>query len=431
MAYLSLYLKKFACKFALLFVKSGRLKAELKAVKKELSLRRPYAPRLDGEKISVLVIGTEGVGNSLYNHVRNIIRVNDYAKNSLHVYNGKELYSYGSCRERTKEFAGDVYALDASGFDVCVFCDPLRGGGNDAPLRYRLPHRRAARLYAYSVFDGTRLPRGWKELINETFDGVLVPCPNLMGIFRRSGVTKPVYELPVVIDTEVYRDARPVKKETIRFGCVCSIEERKNVLKIVEAFDTCVERFPDVEFVMHARYAYNDSDYVRRCVRAMERRRPRVTVTRGVKTDEEIVALMKSFDVYVNCSTGEGYSVMPREALACGEALILSDIATHRDIFQGQVEPGCLMVPAETEIPAFQASLNEVCGVNYDCAEEDIVKSVEILRENRDALIYDDDAIRRRKRLAERYGVAAVAEKFNALAERLAAGDAAQRREVS
>lgn len=421
MSYLFLSLEKFAYKFALLFVKSGRLKAKLKVIKKELALHHSYMIRLDPGKNSILVIGTEGVGNSLYNHVRNIIKINNYAKNILYVYNGRELYCYESYMDRKKTYTGDVYALDTSNFDICVFCDPLSVGLNDMPLRYRLPYRRAARLYAYSVFDGTRLPRGWKECINEMFDGVLVPCPNLIDIFLRSGVRKPVYELPVAIDTETYRNTRPVKKEMITFGCVCSIEERKNVLKIIKAFEMCVERFPDVEFVMHARYAYNDSEYVRRCMRAFERKHPRVTVTRGVKTDEEIVALMKSFDVYVNCSTGEGYSVMPREALACGEALILSDIATHRDIFQGQIEPGCLMVPAETKIPAFQASLNEVCGVNYDCTEEDIIKSVETLRENRDTLIYNEAAIRRRKCLAEHYSAAVVAEKFNALVERMAA----------
>lgn len=60
-------------------------------------------------------------------------------------------------------------------------------------------------------------------------------------------------------------------------------------------------------------------------------------------SDEALVALYRSCDLFVSCSWGEGLGYPPLEAMACGTPVVLTDSIGVRDY--AQHENNCLLVP--------------------------------------------------------------------------------------
>ena len=54
--------------------------------------------------------------------------------------------------------------------------------------------------YIYSVFDSTKIPIQWADIINTHFDAVFVPAKFLVETYRNSLVHKPVFYLPLALN---------------------------------------------------------------------------------------------------------------------------------------------------------------------------------------------------------------------------------------
>ena len=130
-------------------------------------------------------------------------------------------YGYGTIRiaERLRRRAG-VEVVDMQ----------LRGGRFGSPEERRwtahgpvvalctpdwLRAIRSPRLVTYTMFEATRLPEGWPEVINGYADGCLVPCRWCADVFRENGIRVPIGVVRWGVEPADYW---PIERERGTFG---------------------------------------------------------------------------------------------------------------------------------------------------------------------------------------------------------------------
>ena len=212
---------------------------------------------------------------------------------------------------------------------VSVFTDVTSNGPTDLNWQ-RVPITN--RKYIYSVFDSTRIPGEWADIINKHFDAVFVPSKCLVGVYRRSSVQKPVFHLPLAIDLQPFLEMPTPSFEGGRpfvFGFLGSREARKNIDLLVDCFTALFRDNTAVALRIHCALDFHANPTY---FTNLARRARNVIVTHGVLESDAYTDLVSSIDCFVSLSRGEGYSIVPREFLAAGKPVILGECLAHADI---------------------------------------------------------------------------------------------------
>jgi len=214
---------------------------------------------------------------------------------------------------------------------------------------------------AHLAYDSDELPEEWVRLLNERFHLALFSSEYLVEVARRSGVTIPIGVLPIGLDLEplLARRYRAPSAGRIRIGTVSAYHSRKGLDLLVEAFLSVYGNDPSVELVIHSNLQMGDT-FSRVSALAADAPAGNIRLSSGNLSDEDKNGLIESLDVYVNVSAGEGYSIGPREALALGKPLVLSDIPAHHDLLG---LPGVFPVAGRGRRPALYPEIeNRVFG---------------------------------------------------------------------
>jgi hypothetical protein len=224
-----------------------------------------------------------------------------------------------------------VEANDASLSDalLSIFADVTSNGHDDVNWQ-KVPITQ--RKYIYSVFDSTKIPIQWADIINNHFDAVFVPSKFLIDVYRRSHVTKPVFHLPLALDLQPYLQLpNPLISKTAPFvfGFIGSREARKNIDLLVDSFIAAFGKSDAVTLRIHCAIDFNRNPAY---FNGLRNRAGNVVVSHGVLDDDEYQDLISSIDCFVSLSRGEGFSIVPREFLAAGKPVILSDCFAHAEI---------------------------------------------------------------------------------------------------
>jgi glycosyltransferase involved in cell wall biosynthesis len=230
---------------------------------------------------------------------------------------------------------------------VSFFTDVLWNGVADHNFRH-VPES-GFRL-AHMAFDSDQLPPEWVRILNKRFDLALFTSAHLEEVASESGVEIPVGTLPIGLPIEnlLSRRLTPPRPGRTRFGTISGFHHRKGLEVLIDAFVQTFAGSEDVELVLHSNFAIEES--LNRIKSKMNSLAPaRITVSHGDISDAEKDDLIDTFDVYVSASSGEGYSIGPREALALGKSLVLTDVPAHRDL--GGVA-GVFLVQASGRGPA-------------------------------------------------------------------------------
>ena len=68
---------------------------------------------------------------------------------------------------------------------------------------FKVFDRKEQIFIAYSMFESTSIPRIWVKKLNQEFDMVVVPDPYLIEVYKNSGVTVPIFFVPLGVDLDL------------------------------------------------------------------------------------------------------------------------------------------------------------------------------------------------------------------------------------
>lgn len=181
---------------------------------------------------------------------------------------------------------------------------------------------------AYSMFESSRIPHEWVLILNCYFDAIAVPDRFLIDVYRKSGVQIPIFEVPLAINLKAFLD-QPLKKKNLSrslmvFANFSTCTDRKNQLTLVKAFG---KAFPNRDDVILKINCTEADPEVRKLIEEEieELEIENVLFTHKSFDDQEYLSVFKSIDCYISCSKGEGFSIQPREAMALGIPVIVTD----------------------------------------------------------------------------------------------------------
>lgn len=204
---------------------------------------------------------------------------------------------------------------------------------------------------AYTMFESTDIPKNWVSILNNKFDIAVVPDPFLVDLYRKCGVTIPTFVLPLPL---MLKDFLAMNKTNMphrpfTFGFTGGLWKRKNHIRVLEAFAQEFGNRSDVRLVLHGRFG--EADIIKSLTNTIiEKNLNNVELIVGPYSHEEYLNFFKSIDCYVSLSMGEGFSITPREAIACGTPCIITNNTAQTTICSaGSVR----VVESAIPVPAF------------------------------------------------------------------------------
>lgn len=235
----------------------------------------------------------------------------------------------------------------------------------------KVPSRAQIKI-AITTVESTAIPHSWVDILNKQFDAVLTHDDYFANAFRTSGVTIPVFvlPLPVYLDELFALPRKNTPSTPFTFGSIAENWPRKNLPLLIQGFDLAFHNNDKVRLLIHSKKGL-ERDQLQKIID--ETGSNNIALTIDVKNWHDYVQLFSTFDCYVLISKGEGYSITPREALAAGIPCILSNNSAHITICKtGFVHP------LETPIvePAYYSVYDEVCGQWYTCTPQAVAQAL-------------------------------------------------------
>ena len=199
---------------------------------------------------------------------------------------------------------------------------------------------------AYSMLESSALHEKWVENLNKNFDAVVVPDKFVANMYEESGVLLPIFILPIPLYLKSFLD-QPQKKnphEVFTFGVSGWFGFAKNHLLLLEVFLLNFKNRPNIQLKIHGRDGSTDQELNDILIKINI---ANVEIIKKIFTHQEYIDFLNSLDCYVLLSRGEGFSITPREAMACGLPCILSNNTAHKTICTTQLVKA---VPSEIKI---------------------------------------------------------------------------------
>lgn len=264
-------------------------------------------------------------------------------------------------REVRREL-GPKYFVDATKASrslASVFCDVI--GNSPEDLNFLKIPESIVKI-AYAVFDSSRIPNFWVDRLNG-FDAIAVPDPVLIEVLSNSGVTAPIFYLPLALD---YSHLDGVTNDGLdrpfTFGCIAGFGLRKNLRALIDCFIETFGKNERVQLRIHSTLNFsNHFEQLSEYLQSLGA--DNVVLTCSELSKSQYASLLNSFDVYVNVSKGEGFSITPREALYLGKYTILSDNTAHKTIVKAGV--ALPVKTANLEIANFEGLGGLDCGYQH------------------------------------------------------------------
>lgn len=286
---------------------------------------------------------------------------------------------------------------DLSTMKVFFFTDVLWNGAYD--LNYTLVPKHGLKI-AHIAYDSDEFPEKWVDILNQNFDVVYFSSHYLEDIAVKSGVRIPVGTLPIGLDLDPLL-TQPMKlpQKTVCFGSIAAFHQRKGLDILAEAFAKEFSQRENVKLIIHSNVAMGDTYQKVLDIVDTSNAKNIILNHEHLSTDSKI-AMLSSMDIFVNCSRGEGYSIGPREAMALGKVVVLSDIAAHHDLLG---VPGVFAIAPTISVPARYPEINNQIFGKQKTVTVDAVRKV--LREAYHYFMSDNTplSIHERKRRANEF----------------------------
>ena len=176
---------------------------------------------------------------------------------------------------------------------------------------------------AMTMAESSRLGKQWVDSCN-SMTHIIVPNEFFERVFRESGVTQPITIIPSGIDLENYPYYERPERDVFTFGICGYLNERKGAKELIRAFASEFNNSEPVKLKLHTsnaffRYYSQFKD-------------PRIELTYQYKTFSQLNEFYKSLDCFVFPSKAEGIGYPPREAMATGLPVIVTNYSGLEEV---------------------------------------------------------------------------------------------------
>ncbi|MCH9631583.1 MAG: hypothetical protein S4CHLAM37_16070 [Chlamydiia bacterium] len=228
---------------------------------------------------------------------------------------------------------------------------------------------------AYSMFETSKLSPVFVERLHKYFDAIVVPDPYHVKAYKDSGVTLPIFVIPLGLNLDPFFSTQLKKKPNspFVFANFSSCEDRKNFPLLVKAFANAFGNRSDVSLLINARRGFDTEIAAVKKVIA-EENLTNVTFNINKVSKDVYLENFKSIDCYVSLSKGEGFSIQPREAMALGVPCIVSDNTAQSTICKSQLVKS--VASNIIESPIYELFKEDDFGNNYNVDLEEATNAL-------------------------------------------------------
>ncbi|MCL2924633.1 MAG: tetratricopeptide repeat protein, partial [Trichodesmium sp. MAG_R04] len=205
--------------------------------------------------------------------------------------------------------------------------------------------------YILTMFESSQIPSSWVEAINNNFTEVFVPHNYVRKAFQDSGVVCPISILPLAYSKR--KRVEPMSKEPgkLKLGYLCGPAKRKNVEQLIQGVEELFQEGKKIELFIHCNWLKPEQKQWSKL--------PFVNLTEGKLSDDFINQWYSQLDAYICPSSGEGWSLTPRESMSLGIPTIISDIEVHQELLESGFY---LPIISNDWQPAYYEFLKGNCG---------------------------------------------------------------------
>lgn len=256
----------------------------------------------------------------------------------------------------------DIFTKPFSGFGRVTFWTYILGL-NEQMISAHQASKSPVKI-AYSMFESSAIPKLWTNILNTYYDMVVVPDPYLVNVYKNAGVKIPIFVIPlgIMVENLIARPMKTTVNDPFTFGMSAGFWNRKNHIKLMEAFGKKFGNDPKFKLRLHGRFGSYKTEVEKAVKQANYSNVELLNAPLGMQEYDDF---MDSIDCYVFPSMGEGFSITPRETMALGKPCILTNNSSHKTICNsGFVIP----LPSEDRIPAiYEVFGNQQIGFYNDC----------------------------------------------------------------
>ncbi len=230
--------------------------------------------------------------------------------------------------------------------------------------------------YAYSMLESTRIIPEWVLMINLYFDAVIVPDQFLVDAYVKSGVTVPVFFIPLGIDIHEFLQA-PLKQQKTKgpfvFASLGTAIDRKNHKMAIQAFAKVLGNNENACLYINCRDGVPE---VKQEIidEIIKQNCNNIKFTELRLNKDAYFKLFQSVDCLLSVSKGEGFSIQPREAMALG----IPTIVTHNTGQSTICDSGLVkVVSSDIPEPCYYFGRTIQDGERFNCTVDECAAAIE------------------------------------------------------
>lgn len=145
---------------------------------------------------------------------------------------------------------------------IVILEDCLWFPGDEIGRHFKTARNDEEIRFAYSMLESTRIPYEWVLYLNLYFDAVIVPDPFLIDAYKNSGVTLPIFHIPLAVNIDNFLQ-RPIKEKKknnpIVFANLSSSHNRKNQVALVQSFAKALGNNPKAMLAINCRGGFEET----------------------------------------------------------------------------------------------------------------------------------------------------------------------------